>query len=255
MNMLLHGLPDARVEKGDTIREPKLVEDGALMQFDLVIANPPFSLDNWGREMAENDPWRRFRFGLPTRERGDLAFVQHMVASLNPTGRMAVVMPHGVLFRGGSEGEIRKGLIEEDLIEAVIGLPINLFYGTTIAAAVLVLSRAKPAERRGKLLFVDASKGFGQRIAKNYLREEDVLKATTALREYSDASVYSRLAPLDEVQEKRFNLSIGRYIIDSHQEGVADISVALESLRVAEQMRDQARARLNSFLRQLGYEI
>src|SRR5215208_8225637 len=159
--------------KGDTIREPKLLdEDGNLRQFDLVIANPPFSLKNWGREAAESDPWRRFRFGLPPKTKGELAFVQHMVAVLNSTGRMAVVMPHGVLFRGGSEGKIRKGLVEEDLIETIIGLPTNLFYGTGIPAAILALNRGKTLERRGKVLFVDASREYLEGSNQNYLRDE-----------------------------------------------------------------------------------
>ena len=130
MNMLLHGLPDARIEKGDTIRDPKLVEEGNLLLHDRVIANPPFSLDEWGREMAEHDGYGRFRFGVPPKTKGDLAFVQHMVAVLNAAGRLGVVMPHGVLFRGSAEGKIRQGLLQEDLFEAVIGLAPNLFYGT-----------------------------------------------------------------------------------------------------------------------------
>src|SRR5690606_3333527 len=130
MNMLLHGFPDARIEKGDTIRDPKLVEHGELMLFDRVIANPPFSLDNWGQEAAEADAYGRFRFGVPPKSKCDLACVQNMIATLNGEGRAAVVMPHGVLFRGASEGKIRQGMLEEDLVEAVIGLPSNLFYGT-----------------------------------------------------------------------------------------------------------------------------
>ena len=152
MNMLLHGLPDARIEKGDTIRDPKLVDEGELLRYDRVIANPPFSLDEWGREVAESDGHGRFRFGLPPKTKGDLAFVQHMVAVLNAAGRLGVVMPHGVLFRGGAEGKIRQGMLREDLFEAVIGLAPNLFYGTGIPASVLVLNR-KPAARRGKVLF------------------------------------------------------------------------------------------------------
>ena len=150
MNMLLHGLPDARIEKGDTIRDPKLVEEGELLLHDRVIANPPFSLDEWGREVAEHDGYGRFRFGVPPKTKGDLAFVQHMVAVLNAAGRLGVVMPHGVLFRGSAEGKIRQGLLQEDLFEAVIGLAPNLFYGTGIPASILVLNRAKPAARKGQ---------------------------------------------------------------------------------------------------------
>src|SRR2546426_997225 len=128
MNMLLHGLPDAQIEKGDTIRDPKLRAGGELMLFDRVLANPPFSLDEWGREVADHDPYGRFRFGIPPKAKGDLAFVQHMVATLNADALMAVVMPHGVIFRGGAEGAIRKGILKEDLVEAVIGLPPHGLY-------------------------------------------------------------------------------------------------------------------------------
>ncbi len=151
MNLLLHNLPGARIEKGDTIREPRLLEGGELMLFDRVVANPPFSLDDWGREVAESDGFGRFRFGVPPKTKGDLAFVQHMIATTNKSGMVGVVMPHGVLFRGAGEGEIRKGMLQDDLVEAVIGLPPNLFYGTGIPAAVLVLNRAKKADRRGKV--------------------------------------------------------------------------------------------------------
>ena len=148
MNMLLHRLPDPRIEKGDTIRDPKLVDEGELLLYDRVIANPPFSLDEWGRDVAENDGYGRFRFGVPPKTKGDLAFVQHMVAVLNGTGRLGVVMPHGVLFRGSAEGRIRQGLLEKDLFEAVIGLAPNLFYGAGIPASILELNRGKPGERQ-----------------------------------------------------------------------------------------------------------
>ena len=180
MNMLLHGLADARIEKGDTIRNPRLVKDGTLEVYDKVIANPPFSLDDWGRDRAENDSFGRFRFGLPPKTKGDLAFVQHMVATMSLQGRVGVVMPHGVLFRGAAEGEIRAGMLKEDIFEAVIGLPSNLFYGTGIPAAILVLSKDKPKERRGKVMFIDASHDYREGKAQNYLRDEDVEKIARA---------------------------------------------------------------------------
>ena len=179
-------LPDARIEKGDVIRDPKLLEDGELMLFDRVIANPPFSLDEWGHETAGGDAHGRFRFGVPPKTKGDLAFVQHMVATLNAHGKVGVVMPHGVLFRGASEGEIRKGLLQEDLIEAVVGLPTNLFYGTGIPAAILVINRDKPKARKGKVLFVEASREFREGSAQNYLRDEDVKKIAAAVHAFKD---------------------------------------------------------------------
>ena len=148
MNMLLHGIIDAQIEKGDTIRNPQLVKDGQLLLFDIVIANPPFSLKNWGQETANSDPYGRFRNGIPPKSYGDLAFLQHMLATLRPTGRMGIIMPHGVFFRGGQERKIRKALIEQNLIEAVIGLATNLFYGSGIPGCILVLNKAKPKDRR-----------------------------------------------------------------------------------------------------------
>ena len=195
MNMLLHGYPDARIEKGDIIRDPKLLEGGELMLFDRVIANPPFSLDDWGHETAGGDAHGRFRFGVPPKTKGDLAFVQHMVATLNAHGKMGVVMPHGVLFRGASEGEIRKGLLQEDLIEAVVGLPTNLFYGTGIPAAILVINRDKPKARKGKVLFVEASREFREGSAQNYLRdagrEEDRGRRSTPSRTWTSTRASS----------------------------------------------------------------
>ncbi len=254
MNMLLHGFPDARIEKGDTIRDPKLLQDGELMLFDRVIANPPFSLDSWGREVAEGDGFGRFRFGIPPKTKGDLAFVQHMVATLNVKGRMGVVMPHGVLFRGGAEGEIRKGLLEEDLIEAVVGLPSSLFYGTGIPAAILVVNRDKPAARKGKVLFVEASREFREGSAQNYLREEDVEKISKAVHAFEDVERYARVVPVDEIEKNDFNLNISRYVETAEAEEKVDVVTAVKKLREAERTRDQAKAMMDGFLAELGYD-
>ncbi|MCK5177576.1 MAG: SAM-dependent DNA methyltransferase, partial [Candidatus Aenigmarchaeota archaeon] len=151
MNMLLHGFPDADIRKGDTIRSPQLLVDGQLMLFDRVIANPPFSLDQWGRDVAEDDGFGRFRHGIAPRTRGDFAFVQHIIATLNQEGKLGVVIPHGVLFRGAAEGKIRESIVKEDLIEAIIGLPSALFYGTGIPAAIIIMNKNKPEERKNKI--------------------------------------------------------------------------------------------------------
>jgi type I restriction enzyme M protein len=253
MNMLLHGLPDARIEKGDTIRDPKLVQDGALMIFDRVIANPPFSLDEWGREVAENDAYGRFRFGIPPKSKGDLAFVQHMVAVLNKQGQLGVVMPHGVLFRGGSEGEIRKGFLKEDLVEAVIGLAPNLFYGTGIPAAILVLNRKKKPERRGKVLLINAAEDLLEGTAQNYLRDQDVEKISKTFHIYRDVERHARVVPVAEIEKNDFNLNITRYIETAEAEEKVDVSAAVAKLRELEKARAEAEARMNGFLSELGY--
>ena len=255
MNMLLHGLPDARIEKGDTIRDPKLVDEGELLLYDRVIANPPFSLDEWGRDVAENDGYGRFRFGVPPKTKGDLAFVQHMVAVLNGTGRLGVVMPHGVLFRGSAEGNIRQGLLEpkEDLFEAVIGLAPNLFYGTGIPACILVLNRDKPAARKGKVLFIDASGEFEEGGNQNRLRDHDIEHISRTFHAYTDAEKYARVVPLAEIKENDWNLNISRYVDTSEDEERIDVAEAVRKLRELEQERAAAETTMNRYLAELGY--
>jgi len=254
MNMLLHGLSDARIEKGDTIRDPRLVQDGELMLYDRVIANPPFSLDEWGVEMATSDGYGRFRFGIPPKTKGDLAFVQHMVATLNMHGRLGVVMPHGVLFRGSTEGGIRKGMVEEDLFEAVIGLPPNLFYGTGIPAAILVLNREKNRAKRRKILFIDASREFETAATQNILGDSQIAKITNAFEAFADIEKYSRVVALDEVLGNDCNLSVTRYVDTTDEEQKIDVSAALARLRTLEQERELAEAQMNKFLLELGYD-
>ena len=252
MNMLLHGLSDARIEKGDTIRNPRLVKDGALEVYDKVIANPPFSLDDWGREAAEADPFGRFRFGLPPKAKGDLAFVQHMVATMGIHSRLAVVMPHGVLFRGAAEGEIRAGFLKEDLVEAVIGLPSNLFYGTGIPAAILVLSKDKPKEKHRKVLFIDASHDFIEGKAQNYLRDEDVEKIARTLHAGADVAGYARIVPLSEIEEAGWTLNISRYVAVEQDEAHVDLGHVLKRLAELETARAEAEEHMRAAMKGLG---
>ena len=254
MNMLLHGLPDVRIEKGDTIRDPKLVDEGELLLYDRVIANPPFSLDEWGRDVAENDGYGRFRFGLPPKTKGDLAFVQHMVAVLNVSARLGVVMPHGVLFRGAAEGKIRKGLLQEDLFEAVIGLPPNLFYGTGIPASILVLGRDKPSARRGKVLFIDASRAFEDGSNQNRLRIQDIKHIADTFHAYANVEKYARVVRLAEIKQNDWNLNISRYVDISEEEERIDIAQAVRTLRELERERAKAEAAMNRYLAELGLD-
>ncbi len=254
MNMLLHGLPDARIEKGDTIRDPKLVDEGELLLYDRVIANPPFSLDEWGRDVAENDGYGRFRFGVPPKTKGDLAFVQHMVAVLNTSGRLGVVMPHGVLFRGSAEGKIRQGLLEEDLFEAVIGLAPNLFYGTGIPASILVLNRDKPATRKGKALFIDASGEFEEGSNQNRLQDQDIEHISKTFHAYADVEKYARVVPLAEIEQNDWNLNISRYVDTSEEEERIDVAEAVRKVRELERERAAAETTMNRYLAELGYE-
>ena len=254
MNMLLHGLPDARIEKGDTIRDPQLVEEAELLLYDRVIANPPFSLDEWGRDVAESDGYGRFRFGVPPKTKGDLAFVQHMVAVLNAAGRLGVVMPHGVLFRGSAEGKIRQGLLQEDLFEAVIGLAPNLFYGTGIPASILVLNRDKSAERQGKVLFIDASGEFEEGSNQNRLLDQDIDHVSKVFHAYADVEKYARVVPLAEIEQNDWNLNISRYVDTSDEEERVDVGEAVRKLRELERGRAAAEATMNRYLAELGYD-
>ncbi|HYM16723.1 MAG TPA: class I SAM-dependent DNA methyltransferase [Dehalococcoidia bacterium] len=259
MNLLAHGLLDADIRKGDTLRQPQLVRDGELMLFDRVIANPPFSLKDWGHDDAQHDPYGRFAYGMPPRTKGDLAFVQHMVATAGDRGMVGVVMPHGVLFRGAAEGTIRRQMLEGgpgvqgDLFEAVIGLPANLFFGVGIPAAILVLNRSKPAERAGKVLFIDASKDFEQGKRQNYLRDTDVERIADVFRAYQDVERFARVVPLDEIGANEWNLNISRYVDTSEPEQRIDVGEAIAHLREAERIRDEAARRMDALLAELGY--
>lgn len=254
MNMLLHGLVDARIEKGDTIRDPKLVDHGELMLFDRVIANPPFSLKNWGREAAEHDPYGRFKYGLPPKSYGDLAFVQHMVATLNVSGRLGVVMPHGILFRGNSEQHIRQGLLEDDLIDSVIGLPPNLFYGTGIPAAILIIRKSKPESHRYRVLFIEASRDFQAGKNQNRLRPEDIAKIVDAYTTYQDVEKYARVVSIEEIRQNDYNLNISRYVDTVEEQEAVDIGAVIRELRELEAQRAELEAKMYGYLKELGYE-
>lgn len=252
MNLLLHNLPDHRIEKGDTIRQPKLVEDGEIMLFDRVIANPPFSLKEWGREEAEHDPYGRFQYGIPPKNAGDYAFIQHMIASLKADGMAGVVMPHGVLFRGGAEGNIRQGLLESDFLEAVVGLPSNLFYGTGIPACVLIFNRNKEAERKGNVLFIAAEDEYQEGKNQNTLRDEDIAKIVAAYDAYEDVEKYARVVSLDEIKSNDFNLNITRYIDKSGVEEQVDLESVIQEISELENKQADIKAKLNGYLRELG---
>ena len=211
MSMFLHGVYNADIKLGDTLGEPKHTKGGELMSFDRVIANPPFSLKKWGKEEADNDPYGRYPYGTPPKDAGDLAFIQHMIASLNNEGKMGVVVPHGVLFRGSSEKAIRKGILEDDLLEAVIGLPSALFYGTGIPAALMIINKSKPAERKGKVLFINSELEYQEGKNQNKLRDEDIQHVMDVYDAYEDERRYSKVVEMDEIRENDYNLNIRRY--------------------------------------------
>jgi type I restriction enzyme M protein len=214
INMLLNGLPGARIEKGDTLRDPRCTMNGHLVLYDRALCTPPFGLTWWGLEAAERDPHGRFRYGVPPRNRSEFAFLQHMFTTLRRSGRMAMLVPEGVLFRGGVEGEIRKRMLQDDLFDAVIGLPANLLPATRSPAALLVLSRDRPVSKKRKVLFIDASRGFQEERRRNRLGPEDVTKIATTFRSATDVPGYARLVDVDEIATNGFSLAV-RWYVDS----------------------------------------
>ncbi len=252
MNMFLHGEDNHKIEWGDTIRNPKLLDkNGDLMLFDIVTANPPFSLDKWGYEQAENDKFDRFRRGLPPKTKGDYAFISHMIETLKPvTGRMGVVVPHGVLFRGSSEGKIREKLINENLLDTVIGLPEKLFYGTGIPAAILIFKKQKSDD---SVLFIDASREFKSGKNQNNLTEENIAKIVETYRARESVDKYAYLATLQEVKDNDYNLNIPRYVDTFEEEAEIDL-VAVRAER--EQLKTQLaelEVQMAKYLEELGY--
>lgn len=253
MNMFLHGEDNHRIEWGDTLRNPKLLDgDGLLKHFDVVVANPPFSLEKWGHEGAEADKYKRFRRGVPPRTKADYAFILHMVEVMKPgSGRMAVVVPHGVLFRGAAEGKIRQKLIEENLLDAVIGLPEKLFYGTGIPAAVLVFRKKKTDD---KVLFIDASHEYQDSKNQNFLREQDLQKILETYAARQSVDKYAYLATPAEMAENDYNLNIPRYVDTFKKEEEIDLmAVRAERVKLKSELV-VLEERMDGFLKELGYE-
>lgn len=235
MNMFLHGRDSARLEWGDTLNNPLLVENDKLMKFDLTIANPPFSLKKWGAENATSDKYNRFWRGVPPKDKGDFAFISHMVEVAKPKqGRVAVIVPHGVLFRGGAEGKIRQAMLEENIIDAVIGLPAGLFQTTGIPVAILIIDRSREKggvnEKKKDVLFIEASKEVVPGKAQNTLSEENVNKIYNTYEKRKEIDKFSRIVDFEEIKENDFNLNITRYVDTFEEEEEIDISANLREL-------------------------
>lgn len=267
MNMFLHGIDDAKIWQGDTLANPQNLEDDKLMKFQCVVANPPFSLDKWDsgflpevtddkkkpKMSAELDIYHRFDLGVPPTSKGDYAFVLHMISSLDAEiGRMAVVLPHGVLFRGASEGRIRKELIETfNLLDAVIGLPANLFYGTSIPACVLVFKKNR---MRKEVLFIDASGdgNFEKGKNQNILRDSDIKKIIDTYKNYESVEKYAYKATRDEIKENEYNLNIPRYVNTFEEEELVDIDEVRQNIANIEAELKVVQAQMDAYLKELG---
>jgi len=250
MNMFLHGMDSFRIEWGDTLRNPRLVEHDQLMKFDIVVANPPFSLEKWGIDEALADPFHRYHRGLPPKSKGDYAFITHMIEiAREGTGRVGVVVPHGVLFRGGAEGKIRQKLIEENLLEAVIGLPANLFFGTGIPAAILLFNKGKA---HGDVLFIDASREFQNAKNQNVLTEAHLGKIVKTYRAFQTVEKYAYRATPQELADNDFNLNIPRYVDTFEAEEEIDLKAVKKEIAGLEKQLVTVRAKMDGYLKELG---
>ena len=262
MNMFIHGIDDAIIFQGDTIANPQNIEDGKLMQFQCIVANPPFSLDKWANGYAADsndkdfkmtkhlDIYHRIDWGVPPKSKGDYAFILHMLHCLDGNnGRMATIMPHGVLFRSASEGDIRKKLIDLNLLDAVIGLPANLFYGTSIPACILVFKKGRANK---DVLFIDASKEFEQGKNQNKLRSQDIEKIVETYKKREEVQKYSHIATLDEIKENDYNLNIPRYVDTFEEEEQIDIHAVMSEIKKLEQQRAELDKEIEAYLKELS---
>lgn len=259
MNMFLHNMDAARIEWGDTLNSPHLLDGADLMKFDIVVANPPFSLDKWGQDEATADPFNRYHRGIPPKSKADYAFITHMVETALPGhGKVGVIVPHGVLFRGAAEGKIRRQLIEENLLEAVIGLPANLFFGTGIPAAILIFNKG-----RGKntdVLFIDASREYDSGKNQNKLREQDINHIAKTCHLFNRGELqpgvtedkYSYVATLAEIRENDFNLNIPRYVDTFEEEEEIDVAAVQQQIRELETELADVQTQMKAYMQELG---
>lgn len=250
MNMFLHEMDAARIEWGDTLLNPKLVENDKLMKFDIVVANPPFSLDKWGAEQAGADPFKRFTRGTPPKSKADYAFILHMIdTAVEMGGKVGVIVPHGVLFRGGQEGKIRQQLIEENLLEAVIGLPANLFFGTGIPAAILLFDKGKKTR---DVMFIDASREYDDGKRQNKLTQANIDKIVVTFRAGKDVPKYAHRTKPAELEENEFNLNIPRYVDTFEAEEEIDVAKLESRIKKIEVDLVDTRREMAAFVKELS---
>lgn len=253
MNLFLHGIEDFDILRGDTLVDPKFHREDALERFHCVIANPPFSLKNWGRESWEHDPYKRNRWGLPPKSKGDLAWVAHMLTSMHPTrGRVAVVLPLGALFRSGAEAKVRQAMIEDDLLEAVIELGPNLFYGTGIPAAIVVFRRQKPEELANKVLFVNASEIYAKGRAQNLLTEDQSDEIYDLYRNGTEELGRAAIIDVADIAANGYNLNTGFYVPPIIDDDIPTVEEALTEFEQAMAQLTETEDRLEALLAKEG---
>ncbi len=225
INMFLHGLDSADIRRGDTLANPQFLnQQGGLQTFDITVANPPYSIKDWESEIFRTNKYGRLEgYDMPPEKNADYAFVLHIIKSMNVNGRAGIVLPHGVLTRGNAEARIREQILNNDLIEAIVALPSKLFYGTGIPAVVIILNKNKAEDKKNKVLIIDAEKDFQEGKNQNTLRPQDIDKIVKAFNGYKDIDKYARVASINEIKEKGYNLNIREYIDSSEDEEIIDI--------------------------------
>lgn len=255
INMFLHGLDSADIQRGDTLANPQFLNpNGSLKTYDICVANPPYSINDWEYEMFKSDKYGRIDgYELPPNKNADYAFVLHILKSMNSNGRAGIVLPHGVLFRGGSEGRIREQILRNDLIEAVVGLPPKLFYGTGIPAAILIFNRNKPENRKGRVLIIDGEKDFSEGKNQNSLRYQDIQKIVKAYDDFKDIDGYARVVDAKEIETNEFNLNMRRYIESGDKEEEVNVTTVRNELTVLEKERAKIDKKVEAYLRELKY--
>ena len=255
MNMVLHNIIDFKIEYGDILANPKLVEGGELKKYDRVLANFPFSM-NWDNKIASKDQYNRYRFGIPPgQDKADFAFIQHMFSSLNENGQVAVKCSQGILFRGNEEFRIRENMIKEDIIEGIIALPSKLFYGTGIPGCILILNKNKPEKRKNKIILIHATKEYEVGKVRNILREQDIKKIVFASKKYEDVDGYCHIADSEELKENEFNLNVPRYVDISEVEDEIDIQNTINELKKLEEEKLEIEIQVKKNLKELGFKI
>jgi len=255
INMFLHGLDSADIRRGDTLANPQFLnQNGALQTFDISVANPPYSIKDWESEIFRTNKYGRLEgYDMPPEKNADYAFVLHIIKSMNVNGRAGIVLPHGVLFRSGSEGRIREQILKNDLIEAVVALPSKLFYGTGIPAAILILNKNKPENKKNKVFIIDAEKDFLEGKNQNSLRPQDINKIVKAYDSYYDIEKYARVVDMKEIIEKDYNLNISQYIDSSEQEEVINVKAVRIEIKEIKVKLAEVDKKVEEYLDELNY--
>lgn len=255
INMLLNGFANAEIRLGDLIRNPQLLINSHLMQFDFVVSSPSFGIKSWGYEVAHYDLYNRFHYGIPPKNRGDFAYLEHMISTLNEEGKLGVVVPNGILFRMGKEGEIRKNIIKKDIIEAVISLPPKMYPSTSVSTSILLINKNKEEKYRDSILFIGAENDYEKGKQQNYLSAQNIEKIVGVFRNHEEIEKYSRCVPFSEIEKNEFNLNISLYINTSVEIKTVDLKKTLQKLKELEERSNKLDIKMDDCLKELGYKI